>query len=178
MDDESGLVYMRARYYEAGSGRFISQDARLEGVNWFAYCINNPVSLVDESGYGPINDWVGIFSKVAGNACYGFAFFCFAVACVGTLNPEIIGQCIRMAGMGLAAMAAGEFLCDYGSLTKFGVLALDALLSKYLVQAAAIVVECAGSNASLAGATVRGVCEYSLKIMGLLLCLEVADIFL
>gem|GEM_PF-6689855 len=25
-DDESGLIYIRARYYEPGSGRFISQD--------------------------------------------------------------------------------------------------------------------------------------------------------
>ena len=25
-DDETGLIYMRARYYEASSGRFISED--------------------------------------------------------------------------------------------------------------------------------------------------------
>ena len=30
-DDESGLVYMRARYYEPTSGRFISQDPSVGG---------------------------------------------------------------------------------------------------------------------------------------------------
>ncbi len=33
-DDESGLVYMRARYYEPTSGRFISQDLVRNGFNW------------------------------------------------------------------------------------------------------------------------------------------------
>ena len=33
-DDESGLVYMRARYYEPGTGRFVSQDIARDGWNW------------------------------------------------------------------------------------------------------------------------------------------------
>ncbi len=49
-DDETGLVYMRARYYDPAIGRFISQDPALDGENWFAYCQNNPVCYVDESG--------------------------------------------------------------------------------------------------------------------------------
>ncbi len=52
-DDESGLVYMRARYYEPGSGRFVSEDSRRSGSNWFAYCSNNPVSRFDPNG----KDW-------------------------------------------------------------------------------------------------------------------------
>ena len=50
MDDESGLVYMRARYYEAGSGRFISEDAAKYGWNWYAYASNDPVNRFDYSG--------------------------------------------------------------------------------------------------------------------------------
>ena len=49
-DDESGLIYMRARYYEPSSGRFASSDPSGEGRNWFAYCGNNPVSGVDSAG--------------------------------------------------------------------------------------------------------------------------------
>ncbi|HRJ27556.1 MAG TPA: RHS repeat-associated core domain-containing protein [Fimbriimonadaceae bacterium] len=49
-DDESGLIYMRARYYEAGSGRFISEDPAIDGGNWYAYCGNNPINAVDPSG--------------------------------------------------------------------------------------------------------------------------------
>ena len=38
LDDESGLAYMRARYYEPGSARFISVDPAMQGGNWLAYC--------------------------------------------------------------------------------------------------------------------------------------------
>jgi len=49
-DSETGLVYMRARYYDPSNGRFVSQDSAKSGTNWFVYCINNPVNFVDESG--------------------------------------------------------------------------------------------------------------------------------
>jgi RHS repeat-associated protein len=49
-DDESGMVYMRARYYEPGMGRFVSQDNHLEGLNWYIYAENDPLSKVDISG--------------------------------------------------------------------------------------------------------------------------------
>ena len=49
-DDESGLVYMRARYYEPGSGRFIAEDPARDGLNWFAYCGNDPSNCVDPTG--------------------------------------------------------------------------------------------------------------------------------
>ena len=49
-DATSGLTYMRARYYEAETGRFISEDPARNGINWFAYCNNCPTIYVDESG--------------------------------------------------------------------------------------------------------------------------------
>ena len=49
-DDESGLTYMRARYYEASTGRFLSEDKAWQGKNWYVYCGSNPVNRVDESG--------------------------------------------------------------------------------------------------------------------------------
>lgn len=50
-DDESDLIYMRARYYEPWTGRFVSEDPFVDGRNWFAYCGNSPVTGVDPSGY-------------------------------------------------------------------------------------------------------------------------------
>jgi len=49
-DDESGLIYMRARYYEPGSGRFICEDSDRDGINWFSYTSNDPVNLIDSDG--------------------------------------------------------------------------------------------------------------------------------
>jgi len=50
VSDDTGLVYMRARYYDPAAGRFISEDPAQSGNNWFVYCDNNPVNRVDVSG--------------------------------------------------------------------------------------------------------------------------------
>ena len=50
-DDQSGLIYMRARFYEPWTGRFISQDPAMDGLNWYAYCSNDPIRFIDESGH-------------------------------------------------------------------------------------------------------------------------------
>jgi len=49
-DTESGLIYMRARYYEPSSGRFLTEDPAKDGINWYGYCANDPVSRVDADG--------------------------------------------------------------------------------------------------------------------------------
>jgi len=49
-EDETGLIYMRARYYDPVTGRFVSEDPVKKGINWLAYCNNNPVNLIDRTG--------------------------------------------------------------------------------------------------------------------------------
>jgi RHS repeat-associated protein len=49
-DSMNGLVYMRARYYEAETGRFISEDPANDGANWYSYGSNIPTKYVDASG--------------------------------------------------------------------------------------------------------------------------------
>jgi RHS repeat-associated protein len=49
-DAESGLFYMRARYYEPWTGRFLSEDPAMDGANWYVYCANDPLNKVDPSG--------------------------------------------------------------------------------------------------------------------------------
>ena len=49
-DIESGMIYLRARYYDPGLGRFISEDPIKDGVNWYVYCMNNPVNRWDPTG--------------------------------------------------------------------------------------------------------------------------------
>ncbi len=46
-DDESGLICMRARFYEPTSGRFVNLDRKKKGSNWFIYCSNRPVQNID-----------------------------------------------------------------------------------------------------------------------------------
>jgi len=46
----SGLIYMRARWMDPVTGRFVSEDPAYDGLNWYAYCGNNPVNLFDMDG--------------------------------------------------------------------------------------------------------------------------------
>ena len=43
-------AYLRARYYDSSIGRFITEDPAKDGLNWYAFCSNNPVTFVDSSG--------------------------------------------------------------------------------------------------------------------------------
>jgi len=49
-DAETGFIYLRARYYDPTIGRFISEDPIRDGLNWYAYCNNNPIRYKDPSG--------------------------------------------------------------------------------------------------------------------------------
>lgn len=55
-DEETGLYYLRSRYYNSGWGRFINIDSILGGnkdlfsFNLLAYCSNAPVIFSDPSG--------------------------------------------------------------------------------------------------------------------------------
>jgi len=52
-DPESGLYYYRARYYDANTGRFLSEDPirfKGEDQNLYRYVLNNPVNFNDPFG--------------------------------------------------------------------------------------------------------------------------------
>ena len=49
-DSESGLVYLRARYYDSVIGAFISEDPAKDGLNWYVYCSSDPVNFIDPLG--------------------------------------------------------------------------------------------------------------------------------
>jgi RHS repeat-associated protein len=52
-DEETGFVYLRGRYYDPATERFITEDPMKDGGNWYAYCGNDPVNRIDPSGYRP-----------------------------------------------------------------------------------------------------------------------------
>jgi RHS repeat-associated protein len=70
-DVETGLYYLKSRYYDPQIGRFISQDeisyldpATINGLNLFAYCGNNPVMRTDSNGN---NWWSDFWNSTAGS---------------------------------------------------------------------------------------------------------------
>ena len=50
LDDETGLIYLRNRYYDSSTGRFITEDPAKDGTNWYSYCAGDPVNAVDPWG--------------------------------------------------------------------------------------------------------------------------------
>ena len=56
-DAETGTYYLRARYYDPHTGRFISEDPIRDGLNWYTYCGGNPVMFVDPWGLDYIIAW-------------------------------------------------------------------------------------------------------------------------
>jgi RHS repeat-associated protein len=49
-DESTGISYFGARFYDPEVGRFISVDPAKDGVNWYAYCNNNPLKFLDTDG--------------------------------------------------------------------------------------------------------------------------------
>jgi len=59
LDDESGLYYYRARYYDASVGRFLQEDpiGMAGGINLYPYVQNDPVNFVDPMGLRRFNNY-------------------------------------------------------------------------------------------------------------------------
>jgi len=55
LDTESSLYFVRARYFDPTTGRFVSEDpARFPGgINFYTYVENNSVNLIDPFGFCP-----------------------------------------------------------------------------------------------------------------------------
>jgi hypothetical protein len=62
MQEADDLYYVRARYYDASTGRFISEDPAgfVDGPNLYIYAGNNPILYVDPTGeFGVVGFLVG-----------------------------------------------------------------------------------------------------------------------
>ena len=78
-DTETGLYFLQTRYYAPEVGRFLNRDSvqyadpeTINGLNLYAYCLNNPVEYADPTGNEEIPWWgkllIGIGFIVVGAA--------------------------------------------------------------------------------------------------------------
>ena len=54
LDEDTGLYYFNARWYDASTGRFISEDPTRDGQNWYIYTSNNPMNRIDPTGLSEV----------------------------------------------------------------------------------------------------------------------------
>ena len=82
-DPESGLYYLRARYYDPEIGRFITRDTwrgdprRPSSINKYMYAEGNPVVFTDPSGHflGGMMVVVGVMIQLAATAIPSFSAY-------------------------------------------------------------------------------------------------------
>ena len=73
-NDNLGLIYMNARYYVPGIGRFASADTIVpdptnpQSFNRYIYVLNNPLRLIDPSGHFEVE---AIYDYILNNECGG-----------------------------------------------------------------------------------------------------------
>ena len=95
--DSDGLLYLRARYYDPTSGRFLSRDsfagsaAAPLSLNRYTYARNNPTTLTDPSGVTPANK---VLNRGSGdNHC--------AESASGTFGGDVVNTaCTVFVGLG------------------------------------------------------------------------------
>ncbi len=58
-----GDYYFNARWYDASTGRFISEDPARDGQNWYVYVTNNPINMVDPTGLE--TDYFGLTAGIS-----------------------------------------------------------------------------------------------------------------
>jgi RHS repeat-associated protein len=89
-EDETGLIYMRARYYDPVTGRFASEDPSGSGCNWFAYASNNPIGAFDPAGEITQKqiDWLCSLCQSLGAGCIVTGIVMSTVGVIAWYTPH------------------------------------------------------------------------------------------
>lgn len=112
-DDETGFYYLKSRYYDPQTCRFISMDSldylnpeRVNGLNLWIYCFDNPVCCLDPTGRVVITLsailWAAVIGLVAGAIVGGAVGGISAAA-----NGQNVGLGILFGAIGGGIMGAG-----------------------------------------------------------------------
>lgn len=92
-DDDVGLTNMKGRLYDARLGRFLSPDPMAmltpQGLDRFAYVQNDPVNLVDPSGFEPIT--ITAVAAAVGGFLHAVGSFFAAIAPYVLLAGAVAG---------------------------------------------------------------------------------------
>ena len=134
-DDETGLIYMRARYYDVASGRFVSEDPGMHSGNWYMYASNCPSSRLDASGKGDFWEAIEIAAMAA------LAAFTVSLAISQNASAALKSAAATFASAFVAAYYGedlqnaieGTVLQAYGGLIGFGINGLAGAAASWII---------------------------------------------
>lgn len=154
LDKETDLYYLNSRYYDPEVGRFLSADSlgymdpeRVNGLNLYAYCNNNPVMYIDPDGtlagviIGIIIGAIAVIGAItigtiagvtaASNGAGGWGIIGSALlgALVGAIIGAIIGFVLVVMAPAIEAGASAIGAATAGGAAVAGVSATGALVA-------------------------------------------------
>ena len=126
-DFETELYYLNSRYYDPETGRFINADDinylyqnKLNGINLYAYCLNNPINLFDYNGNFAIGLLIALgillVGTVSGGAIAGKQAYDN-----GARGWDLVKSIIIGGSLGLAVAGSFIMLGSIGIGIAFGV---------------------------------------------------------
>jgi RHS repeat-associated protein len=137
-DDESGLSYLNARYYDPGRGQFLSQDSVYLNIgtddsrvavvlldpqsqNSYSYARNNPIKLKDPGGECPICFIAAAsFLSILPQIITELQFLVSSPAMVASLSDSITSVQSSQSGLGGQALAGVDIVSSVGGLAMLG----------------------------------------------------------
>ena len=126
--DDVGLIHMNGRVYDPELGRFISADPHvqapknLQSLNRYSYVMNNPMTLVDPSGFffSKLKKKVRRFTKKYGRTILAIAIAVYMPGMMGFAEGALGGQLI--AGFVSGAVSGGDLKSGILGIMSAGVL--------------------------------------------------------
>ncbi len=123
-DTETELYYLQTRYYDPKLCRFINMDSleyaepeRINGLNLFSYCNNNPVMFVDPSGHFAISTF--LISLAIGTLISWSLSEIFGSQIAGGISSTVNGGAALYTGIGLLSFGPIGWITG-GSLILLG----------------------------------------------------------
>ena len=108
-DSDAGIYFYRARFYSPVMGRFLSQDplGNAAGINYYAYCSNNPLLLTDPMGliFGTGLSWGEFFGAAGSGALQGAKAYGEGLVVGAAITGAVVLAAPVVAAAGATALA-------------------------------------------------------------------------
>ncbi len=164
-NDGNGLYYVRVRYYDANTGRFLSKDpiksSAPKRMNPYQYALNDPLRFVDVAGADP-----GDTSTTVGTIATGISVVAEgagSIANLGGLSSVVGGVDLALKSNGIdsskftGGVNVGELASEVGLLTVGSAIATaGTAVAAAAVTGGAVAIAGAGVAVVAVGATVVG----------------------